>query len=335
MPTISIIVPVYKVEEYLPACIRSILRQTYRDFELILVDDGSPDRCGEICDEFAKLDSRIRAVHQKNGGVSKARNTGIDHATGEWVTCIDPDDMITPRYLESFFKDNFSSCELLIQGLSLFVHGRVTKKQYKMPDFSLPIENAYSLKLIQNCFAVCKAYKRSIIQLHNINFPENRTYGEDCIFFYKYLFYVSRVFSSSSCRYLYRRDNPSSAAYRPHDPITHFSFMMEANSLIKQLNQKFKKHISYIGDYELMQIQTIIYNTSIEKYSYRKFVKLIYLLRDRKRFDIFEHKTAKLSISFFCLAVYYTPTFILYYIMVPIWIMYINLKKSSTRHQME
>ncbi len=100
-PTLSIIVPVYKVEAYLPACIDSILSQTFRDFELILVDDGSPDRSGAICDEYARRDSRIHAVHQANAGVSAARNTGLDLMRGQFVTFVDSDDELgTPTTLE-------------------------------------------------------------------------------------------------------------------------------------------------------------------------------------------------------------------------------------------
>lgn len=98
---ISIIVPVYKVEDYLPRCIESILSQSYSDFELLLIDDGSPDRCGEICDNYARRDLRIKVMHKKNGGLSDARNYGMDRMTGDYVTFIDSDDYIGPDYLKS------------------------------------------------------------------------------------------------------------------------------------------------------------------------------------------------------------------------------------------
>lgn len=97
---ISIIVPIYKVEDYLVACIKSILASTYKDFELILVDDGSPDNCGRICDEYAAKDSRIHVIHKKNGGLSDARNSGLNVAKGEYVSFVDSDDVIHPRMLE-------------------------------------------------------------------------------------------------------------------------------------------------------------------------------------------------------------------------------------------
>lgn len=96
---ISIITPVYKAEKYLRRCVDSILKQTYTDFELILVDDGSPDQSGAICDQYAEKDDRVRVIHQNNGGAAAARNTGLDAASGEWIAFIDSDDWVHPEYL--------------------------------------------------------------------------------------------------------------------------------------------------------------------------------------------------------------------------------------------
>lgn len=108
MPAISVIVPVYKVEMYLHRCVESILSQTYKDFELILVDDGSPDNCGAICEEYAKRDSRIIVIHQENGGLSAARNAGIDWAftnsNSDWLFFVDSDDFIHPMTLQSLLN---------------------------------------------------------------------------------------------------------------------------------------------------------------------------------------------------------------------------------------
>ena len=101
---ISVIVPVYRVEKYLPACIDSILNQTFTDFELILVDDGSPDRCPEICDETAKRDARVRVIHQANAGLSAARNAGIEAAHGAWLSFVDSDDYIAPHFYEKMYQ---------------------------------------------------------------------------------------------------------------------------------------------------------------------------------------------------------------------------------------
>lgn len=120
MPKISVMVPVYKVEQYLNRCIDSILNQTFTDFELILVDDGSPDNCGKICDEYAQKDKRVVVIHKENGGLSDARNKGLDWAfansDSEWITFIDSDDWVHEKYLELLYKTvidtgvNIASC---------------------------------------------------------------------------------------------------------------------------------------------------------------------------------------------------------------------------------
>lgn len=108
LPQISVIVPVYKVEEYLNRCLDSILVQTFTDFELILVDDGSPDNCGKMCEEYAKKDSRIHVIHRENGGLSAARNTGVDwvirNSNSQWITFVDSDDTIHPQMLETLYN---------------------------------------------------------------------------------------------------------------------------------------------------------------------------------------------------------------------------------------
>ena len=107
MPLISVIVPVYKVEPYLHRCVDSILAQTFTDFELILVDDGSPDGCGMICDDYARKDARVHVIHQENGGLSAARNAGIDwvfaHSDSQWLTFVDSDDWVHPQMLEQLY----------------------------------------------------------------------------------------------------------------------------------------------------------------------------------------------------------------------------------------
>lgn len=108
MPLISVVVPVYNVEKYLNRCVDSILNQTFTDFELILVDDGSPDNCGKICDEYKEKDSRIKVIHKKNGGRSDAKNSGIElvlnESISEWIAFVDSDDWIHPRYFEFLLK---------------------------------------------------------------------------------------------------------------------------------------------------------------------------------------------------------------------------------------
>lgn len=116
---ISVIVPVYNVEKYLHQCVDSILAQTFTDFELILVDDGSPDSCGMICDTYANQDLRVRVVHQENGGISAARNTGLDMAKGKYIVFVDSDDYVSKDYLEKLYSclvhnnADISICEMV------------------------------------------------------------------------------------------------------------------------------------------------------------------------------------------------------------------------------
>ena len=114
MDKISIIVPIYNAEKYLSRCIESIINQTYKNLDIILVDDGSLDRCGEICDEYAESDSRVRVIHKNNEGVSSARNAGLDAITGEYVTFIDADDYVSEKYIETLYKYMDSDTDMVI-----------------------------------------------------------------------------------------------------------------------------------------------------------------------------------------------------------------------------
>lgn len=130
MPKISVIVPVYKVEKYLDRCVKSIIGQTYPDFELILVDDGSPDKCPQMCDEWAKKDKRIRVLHKENGGLSSARNAGLRVARGEYVHFIDSDDWIELDLYENILNlfKIYTSAQIVQFG-SIEVHKQVKIRQ--------------------------------------------------------------------------------------------------------------------------------------------------------------------------------------------------------------
>ena len=124
MPEISVIVPVYKVEKYLSCCVESILNQTFEDFELILVDDGSPDNCGSICDQYAAMDCRVRVIHQQNQGLSCARNTGIDNAQGRFLCFVDSDDWVAPEYCRVLYDLlTESTADFSVCGVCRFLDG--------------------------------------------------------------------------------------------------------------------------------------------------------------------------------------------------------------------
>ena len=144
MPIISLIVPVYNVEKYLPRCVDSILSQSYKDFELILVDDGSPDNCGAICDEYALKDNRIRVVHQQNSKVSAARNAGIDISKGEWITLVDSDDWIHKDFLKILLSGALNDTDLVICGCTITSNETEIDRDYQEISFkSVSLEEIY------------------------------------------------------------------------------------------------------------------------------------------------------------------------------------------------
>ncbi len=193
-PTISVIVPVYNVERYLPRCIDSILSQTFTDFQLILIDDGSPDACGRICDEYAARDPRIGVIHQDNGGVSSARNRGLDVAQGEYVCFVDPDDIIFPCYLETLIATAQSSgSDLIVCGYQnsyveddVLINSRNMNKATpgNYQDFSDILTELHKNTLL--FMPVNKLYKNSIIKTACLSFPKQKRY-EDTAFVYRYL----------------------------------------------------------------------------------------------------------------------------------------------------
>ena len=145
-PKISVIVAVYKAEAYLHRCVDSLLAQTFQNFEILLVDDGSPDNSGKICDDYAKQDARIRVFHKENGGVSSARQCGIDHAKGEYTTHVDPDDWVEPTMLEDLYrKANEEDADMVLS--DFYLEYRDNIKYEKRQPSSLKIKNILLLLL--------------------------------------------------------------------------------------------------------------------------------------------------------------------------------------------
>lgn len=197
MPKISIIVPVYKAERYLHRCVDSILAQTFTDFEVLLIDDGSPDNSGKICDEYAIKDARVKVIHKQNGGVSSARNLGIKIALGEWIFFLDADDWVDATLFENYL--NQSCADLIISGFTEF---GCSNKKFEVRDnliFNVASQNLLSLnsenmpikKLLLYCWG--KFFKRSIILDNNISFNENIKLSEDAIFVIEYLNYTNTI----------------------------------------------------------------------------------------------------------------------------------------------
>lgn len=183
MPKVSIIVPVYNVEQYLKRCVDSILAQTYVDFELILVDDGSPDECGNMCDEFAKKDGRIKVLHKENGGLSSARNAGIEVALGEYIGFVDSDDWVTSDMYEHLvdlvdaYKCEIASASYVFSnGESLLRQPEVKIKKYNSTEaLHYYLQEGMSKRIAD--FPVCiKLYKKDLFD--DIRFPEGQLYED-------------------------------------------------------------------------------------------------------------------------------------------------------------
>lgn len=185
-PIISVIVPVYNGENYISRCIESILLQTFTDFELILINDGSKDSSGKICEKYASKDKRIRVFHKKNGGVSSARNLGIDNALGKWLTFIDCDDEVSKTYIQDMFLEHISQNTLIFSLYSNYGHSiRHLQSGFYAKDEM--IKYIINNKLLNLSGPYAKLYSREIINLYSIRFPIGINMGEDGIFIIKYL----------------------------------------------------------------------------------------------------------------------------------------------------
>lgn len=212
-PLISIIVPVYKVEQYINKCIDSIINQTYKNLEIILVDDGSPDNCGSICDEYAKKDKRIKVIHKKNGGLSDARNVGINIAKGEYIGFVDSDDFINREMYAKLYKiiieydADIAVCELkrfhdegkIIERVKkintiLYTQDEFLKKFFKIGSQSIEY------------YAHTKLYKKNMIEKEQ--YPVGLT-SEDVLGTYKALLKAKTIVKTTDELYYYRYNEQS------------------------------------------------------------------------------------------------------------------------------
>lgn len=216
---ISIAVPVYNVESYLKSCIDSLLAQTYRNIEILLIDDGSTDQSGNICDAYAQKDERIRVFHTENQGVSSARNRGIEEAAGRYLVFVDSDDKIHPQLLECYIECLDSNCVLLCE----MTETESELKQMKVDDLEQRIQ-AYDLKHFAKIYAenlinspVNKLYRLDILKKYQVHFPADKNMGEDLLFNLDYLRHAPTQYKMMELPfYYYRQDRDGSltAAYR-------------------------------------------------------------------------------------------------------------------------
>lgn len=303
-PKISVIMPIYKAEKYLDICVTSILQQTFRDFELLLIDDGSPDGCGRMCDEYAERDSRVKVFHKPNGGVSSARNLGIEAATGEWIYFPDSDDELYPDAFATLTKHTEDDIAYVMAGYTL--HDETGNKTYEI--------STRKEIFISNCDATSqmfepqdylyhgylwnKLFRSSIIKAAKLRFEEKIYFNEDRLFNVLYLLNIGKQKCYYTTTPVYKYiERPGSAmaslktAYNPKfaTDLTAFMHMLEAlKAKGDQRNIKLCKKASYWSynwNISLMK-QFNSYDKELDRQMYeelRKHLSLSYITYIRLR----------------------------------------------------
>lgn len=278
-PKISIIVPVYKVEPYIHKCIDSILNQTFKDFELILIDDGSPDNCGKICDEYALKDNRVLVIHKENGGLSSARNRGIDIAKGEYIGFVDSDDWIEPDMYEILYDIcklndcDMANCSSTIYfpnktvvngGHSLIIHNK-EEAMKTMLEGKLYDEVAWT-----------KLIKKEL--LSNIRFKEGIIY-EDTDFTYRVIDKANKIGCIGKAKYNYMKREGSTMDKAVRD------LRIDAAIIYEEMYEFFKIKYPSLSNIVLlklanscMSILNMISKDDNFKYNKEKYYKVAYIL---------------------------------------------------------
>jgi glycosyltransferase involved in cell wall biosynthesis len=263
MSVITIIVPIYNVEKYLYDCINSILAQRFVNFECILIDDGSTDKCPEMCDEFAKRDKRFIVIHKKNGGVSSARNAGLNIATSKYICFVDSDDIIGKDYLSNLMQGEF---DFVISGLSIISKTpSCDKTMYNVPgpfeskevtNIGSCIINLEKLGLLNGPYQ--KRYRLSIIRDKNIKFDVDLSFGEDTIFVLVYLQYVFSIKVVNKSDYFYLR-NDNSLTRKRHQFLTMMKYVKQMRELRMNLYNRCNVSDVFVKHYFEINYQQFLF----------------------------------------------------------------------------
>lgn len=263
MPNISVIIPIYNVERYLMRCIESILKQSYRNFELILIDDGSTDKSGEICDLYRSKDERIKVIHKVNDGASEARNTGIENSNGNYICFVDGDDWIENNMLKEINNVlEMYNPDLIINGLNIDninLQGICSSQENKYKDCfwkdRIDISNNI-IKLFENALinSSCnKIYKADIIRKNNIRF-QNTNIGEDTKFNLEVLSYCEKIKVNDKCYYHYMRYNNVKTLSGILEENSYEQYM----SIHKEMIRLFKQWRNYSPEIEKIIARTML-----------------------------------------------------------------------------
>ena len=235
---ISVIVPIYKVEKYLRKCIDSIITQTYKNLEIFLVDDGSPDNCGAICDEYARKDERIKVIHKENGGLSSARNAALDVATGDFIMFVDSDDWVEPEFCEkALYTAIRNNVQIVAFGYNNVYtrDGKIQKRATDKPRIVPSTEAIRHLILKDEVifnFAWNKIYKRTLFD--EIRYPVGMTYEDNAVT-YLVIHYADNIFVSNDILYNYvrRKESISGVWNKPQSIVDRFIIWTNRLNFIK------------------------------------------------------------------------------------------------------
>lgn len=291
MASICIIVPVYNVEAYLSRCVDSLLAQTFADFELVLVDDGSPDLCGAMCDDYAKRDRRIHVIHKSNGGLSDARNSGIDWAfrcsDSEWIGFVDSDDWVDDRYLEALLNAatvghaDVAVCHFAVSNGEPLQGGEITSALWTPQALS---QQPRSIDTV----AWGKLYKKQYFQ--NIRFPVGRIH-EDAFTTYKVLYQLERIAVIDQPLYAYYQNDAGimRSKWTPKhidglDALEQQMDFFERHGYINALHAKFDRYIKENPWMQKLTLETDTIGTTEKRRIIRSLKKRlrIVLMRYRK-----------------------------------------------------
>lgn len=261
MPEFSVIVPVYKVEKYLDRCIGSILAQTFSDFELILIDDGSPDNSGQICDEYAGKDNRIHVIHKENGGVSTARNAGLDMAQGKFIVFVDSDDEVTPNYLELL---NSKKADVVISGITNLDPNNHLQHYLEFTGQDLNAIDLDCIRRLRDSRAIfcvySKKYKKEIIENAGLRFNNAVSLGEDTLFFVHYLLRCNSLSFVSGTPYLYHKYTHETLSALGPSYVDKSIFVNEL--ILEGLQSRFRESVIDIIDKNIWDaFYTVIFST--------------------------------------------------------------------------
>ena len=251
---ISVIVPVYNAEKYLNHCIDSILSQVMTDFELLLIDDGSKDESGRICDEYAAKDARVRAFHKPNGGVSSARNLGLDNAMGNWITYVDADDRCSCDYLENLLSKVDDDTDLIIS-YAVICDSTGGGKGEVYPEYRVDASNFERLFVDSDMHwhtsPWAKLYRASIIYENDLRFNEMMHIGEDADFLFSFMLITDKIYVSSDTDYYYTCDVSGSLTKRINtidsELASYRTILCLVNRIIQQKNIKDNRAIDNLG----------------------------------------------------------------------------------------